>query len=366
VTHTRRSFLASVGAVVGGRLTAADPPKVPTVQESLRIQVEAAPLAMKFAGSTADDARKWQAAFGGKLRSLLGTHQPPKKWTTHVRGVKEFDDHRREDLVLTADGHPSLPVYLLLPKNAAKKVPGVVALHGHGAHGHHPVAGREDLQGVDKAIASANYDYGRQLARRGYAAAVPCMTPFGERLGPKGPNADPCADTFIRLQMVGKLLIAENLRDCLWAVELLASHPAVDAARLGCVGLSYGGRMTMMTAAVEPRIKVAVCSGALNLMQERVSQPYTCGAQIIPGLLTVGDVPEIAGLIAPRHLLWETGTRDGLIKPAQAADALARTGKVYAALGAADNQQVDRFEGGHVWHGTVAGPLLDRVLKPAG
>src|SRR5262249_30656540 len=160
--------------------------------------------------------------------------------------------------------------------------------------------------------------YGLQFARRGYAVAVPCLTPFGERLGDKAAfgRQDPCADTFLRLQMLGKLLIAENLRDSLWALELLARRPEVDASSLGCVGLSYGGRMTMLTAAVEPRVKVAVISGALNLMQERVSQPYSCGAQVIPGLLQIGDVPEIASLIAPRHCLWEVGSRDALIKPA--------------------------------------------------
>src|SRR5262249_51223949 len=140
---------------------------------------------------------------------------------------------------------------------------------------------------------------------------------------------DPCADTFLRLQMLGKLLIAENLRDALWALELLAQHEGVDAKRLGCVGLSYGGRMTMLTAAVEPRVQVAVVSGALNLMQERVAKPYSCGAQIIPGLLNVGDVPEIASLIAPRHLLWEVGSKDGLIDAKHADEALGRMRRAY-------------------------------------
>jgi dienelactone hydrolase len=368
MTHSslcsRREFLATAAAAgLCSPVFARDEPKVPTVIESLRADVANSPLAMRFGGSTADDARKWQAAFGDKLRQLLGPHRPPKTWKTATRDVKEFDDHRREDLVLTADGHPPLPVYLLLPRRK-RKFPGIVAIHGHGGYGHLPIAGRDDLPGVAKAIESANYDYGRQLVKRGYAVAAPCLTPFGERLGDKAGfgQQDPCADTFIRMQMLGRLLIAENLRDCLWALELLAVHPAVDATRLGCVGLSYGGRMTTLTAAVEPRVKVAVISGALNLMQERVSQPYSCGAQIIPGLLNHGDIPEIASLIAPRHCLWETGNKDGLIKPAPAEEGLVRMRKVFAALGAEDRLQRDRFDGGHVWHGDVAYPLLEKVL----
>jgi dienelactone hydrolase len=320
---------------------------------------------MRFRGSSADECRKWQAEFAAKLRSLLGPYTPPPKWKTEVRGSADLEDHRREELVLTADGYPALPVYLLLPRpKATKRRPGVLALHGHGGHGHHPVAGRDDLPGVAKAIESCHYDYGRQLARRGYAVAVPCFTPFGVRLGNRDSfgKTDPCGDTFLRMQALGKLLIAENLRDASWALELLAQHDEVDADRLGCVGLSYGGRMTMLTSAVQPRIKVAVVAGALNLMQERIRGPYSCGAQIIPGLLQHGDTAEIASLIAPRHCLWQVGARDTLLPAKEAEEMLGRIRRAYKALDAEDRLQVDRFEGGHVWNGKSAYPLLEKVL----
>ena len=245
-----------------------------TADEQIRALADHAPLKLQFHGKTADECRQWQAAFSAKLRTLLGPHRPPAKWQTTVERIVELKDHRREELLLTAEGHPPLPVYLLVPLGKSDKPrPGVLALHGHGKHGYEPVAGLDDRPGVAKAIASANYDYGRQLVRRGYVVAVPCLTPFGRRLGDAESygKQDPCAITFIRMQLLGKVLMAENLRDCLWALELLAQHKAVDAQRLGCVGLSYGGRMAMLTAALEPRIRVTVVSGALNLMQERVS-----------------------------------------------------------------------------------------------
>jgi dienelactone hydrolase len=217
---------------------------------------------------------------------------------------------------------------------------------------------------VAEAIKASNYDYGRQLVRRGYIVAVPCLTPFGRRLGDRAAygKQDPCADTFIRMQLLGKVLMAENLRDCLWALELLARHPQVDARRLGCVGLSYGGRMAMLTSALEPRIQVVVLSGALNVMQERVRGHYSCGAQVIPGLLQFGDVPEIASLISPRHCLWEVGDKDSLVASAWAEKALERMRRAYRALEAADHLQVDRFPGGHQWSGRRAYPLLEKVL----
>ncbi len=366
---SRRQFLFGSGlALLAGPrifpLHAEEPSRVPTVDEHIRRLAEEAPLSMEFRGKTAEECRTWQAEFASKLRSLLGPHDPPARWKVEVEGTAELKDHRRDDLVLTAQGHPPLPLSLLLPHGKPDQPrPGVLAVHGHGSFGHAPVAGRDDRPEVAAEIKRSNYDYGRQLVRRGYVVAVPCLTPFGRRLGDRAAyKQDPCAHTFVRLQLLGKVLMAENLRDCLWTLELLARHERVDARRLACVGLSYGGRMTMLTAALEPRVRMAVVSGALNVMQERVTGRYGCGAQVIPGLLRYGDIPEVASLIAPRPCVWEVGSRDGLISPKWAEKALERIGRAYRALNAEDSLHVDRFDGGHEWSGRVAYPLLKREL----
>lgn len=357
--HIRAAFVAVFLAA-----TPLPGQEIPSINERLKAEVDAAALAMRFKGTSADECRAWQKDFTAKLKALLGPHAPPAKWQTEQISVKEFDDFRREELLLKADGHPPLPIYVLVPKGKPGKRPAILALHGHGAYGHHPIAGRDDLPGVANAIKNNNYDYGRQLAKLGYVVACPCLTPFGARLSKTPTKQDACADTFIRMQLLGKTLMAENLRDCVWAVELLSRRDDVDPDRLGCVGLSLGGRMTMLAAALEPRIKVCAISGALNVMQERAANPYGCGAQIIPGLLQFGDVPEIAALIAPRPCLWEIGAKDKLIDPLWAEEALSRQRRAYKALGAEEHISIDRFEGGHVWHGTVAEKLLGKTLRP--
>jgi dienelactone hydrolase len=204
-----------------------------------------------------------------------------------------------------------------------------------------------------------------QLVRRGYVVAIPCFTPFGRRLdNGKSYRGDACGITFARMMLFGKLLIAENLSDALWTLQLLSRSATVDQARIGCVGLSYGGRMTMLTSALSPQIRVAVVSGALNVMQERVEGRYGCGAQIIPGLLRYGDVPEISSLIAPRPCLWEVGQRDSLMVKDRIEPALERMRRAWGALGAPEQLQVDSFDGKHRWNGAKAYPLLEGVLKP--
>ena len=120
--------------------------------------------------------------------------------------------------------------------------------------------------------------------------------------------------------------------------------------------------MTMLTAAMDERIKIAVPSGALNVMQERIGNPYSCGGQVIPGLLQYGDVPEIGSLIAPRHCIWETGSQDKLIVPGWKEKAVSRLRRAYKASGHPDRLQIHNFEGGHRWDGTTALPIIEKLL----
>jgi dienelactone hydrolase len=360
---TRRQWLTVCGLpafAVGSRGQS-------TVDSEIRNLAAESPLSMQFHGSTEVECKRWQRTFAAKLRELLGPFEPPARWETIRERTVDFDDHARDELVLQAKGHRDLPVYLLTPKAALpRKRPGIVALHGHGAFGYDAVAGIDTSPERRQDIEEQHYDYGVQLVRRGYTVAAPCFTPFGRRLDdPKAYRGqDPCAVTFIRMQLMGQLLMAENLRDALWTLEFLAAQPNVDPARLGCVGLSTGGRMTMLTSALSPRIRVAVISGALNVMQERIGQRYSCGAQVIPGLLKYGDVPEIASLIAPRPCLWEVGLHDELMVKEWIPPALARIQRAYRAFGGGDNLDVDYFDGKHRWNGVKAYPLLVRVLRP--
>ena len=346
---------------------AADPAPSPLhVNGVIAADSAKAPLSMLFRGTTEEECRLWQKQFRAKLAELLGDSKPPKQWQTVEEIRREFDDHTRYELLLKSDRVPTVPVYLLLPKQASKNklVPGVLCVHGHGQYGHHPIVGRTDLDGVTENIQTAHYDYGLQFVRRGYAVVAPCMIPFGRRLDRAAyGRTDPCATTFVRMQALGQLPMAANLRDLRWSIDLLQSRPEVSNERIGCAGLSYGGRMTMLVSAVDRRVKVACISGALNLLQERITHRYSCGSQIIPGLLRFGDYSEIGSLIAPRPAVWEVGAKDGLITPSWAALFRERLQRAYKAYGALAKLQFDHYDGGHRWNGQVAYPLFDQVLK---
>ena len=373
MSSTRRDFIkrsafagtSFFGASTGFAFDDAKPPPLRPVSKDIVSASKTAKLSMQFDGKTTAEFTAWKKRFRSKIAELLGPHQPPKVWKAVEEKRTDMGDHTRHELLLTAKGTASVPVYLLIPKGAskAKPVPGVLAIHGHGAHGHHPIAGRGDLPGVAKAIKNAHYDYGLQFVKRGYAVACPCMVPFGRRVDRKRyGRTDPCATTFVRMQALGFTTMGQNLRDLKWCLDLLQSRPEVANDKFGCAGLSYGGRMTMLAAAMDERIKIAAVSGALNLLQERIFGRYSCGSQIIPGLLQYGDYSEIGSLIAPRHAVWEVGSKDGLVVKGWDRKFKDRLSRAYKAASVSGRLKFDHFEGGHRWNGEVAYPLFAKVL----
>jgi len=341
--------------------------KLPTMDEEILRSLDAAPLKLQFRGSTPAELAAWQQEFGTKLSALIGPHTPPKQWKARTISTREFPDHTREELLLEADATPALPLYVLRPKTSSvKRFPIVLCLHGHGQFGHDAVAGVEDTPELKEEIRKMNYDYGRQLVREGYLAVAPCFTPFGRRLDAKTRAAriDPCVPAFVRMMYLGRTVLGENLRDAMWALDYASARSDARADRVGCVGLSYGGRMTTVVSALDPRVRVAVISGALNVFQERMQGAgASCGSQVIPGLLEWGDTPEIGSLIAPRPVIWEAGRQDTLMVAGWLEKAAARIQRAYAAAGKPENFVVHRFDGGHVWNGETVIPHLAKVLR---
>jgi dienelactone hydrolase len=367
---SRRRFLGTTAMALCGVAGGADNPpvRIPTVDDQVRAAAQAAPLKLVFHGSSPEELRTWQRQFSAELLQRIGPHTPPApaNWTAEALSTIEFADHFREEWLLKAEGFPSLPLYVLRPAHPAnQRLPVILAIHGHGEFGNDAVVGIDSTPERAAEIKELNYDYGRQLVRQGYLVVAPCLTPFGRRLDSRLQKSkqDQCATAFVRLLMLGQTLIGANLRDLLWSLDYVSTRTDSRPDRIGCVGLSYGGRMTMMVAALDPRIRVAVISGALNVMQERILGQYSCGAQVIPGLLEIGDTPEIGSLIAPRPCIWEVGSRDNLVARDWADQAIARLQRAYAAAGQVDQLSIHRFEGGHEWIGVTAIPLLENILK---
>lgn len=352
-----RSPAAGITAWNGALPEAPNPPRAFSPWEYHNALMNAPAALAWHAGR---DWATWRAELLARMTELL---REPERGPLAPQTVQEgFLEPGLRHQVVHLQSEPGVPVvaHLLLPQtpNGA----GVLAIHGHG-YVHGETLG---LDGGDPAqqrqLAQANYAYAREAARRGYVVVAPELRGFGRRADPMKPPKDACDASFFRALHFGRTLVGQQLCDLRAGLDFLALQPAVNPERLGCLGLSTGGRMTMYLSATEPRIKVAVPSGCLNTFRERLAIASSCGTQFVPDLLSWCDTPEVFGLIAPRPLLLELGASDGTSPELFATEAYARLQAIYATAGAEERLALEVFPGGHRWNGVRAWEWLEEWL----
>lgn len=87
-----------------------------------------------------------------------------------------------------------------------------------------------------------------------------------------------------------------------------------------------------------------------------------CGSIYVPGLLTIGDIPDVAGLIAPRPLLIEMGEKDACCVIEDAKRAFAHLKRIYTSAGVPERLECDIHPGGYEWCGAEAYKWFKRWL----
>ena len=299
----------------------------------------------------------WVERCHDRLRQLMGPEPSPVPLNIETLESVACEGYRRDKLVFDTEDTMSVPAYLLVPDVRQGAAPGaaVLACHGHGP-------GKAQIVGLEHTD-MPNADYARQLARRGYVVLAPDLRCFGERLDWNPEDHYACDTNLVHAAMAGWNPLAQNVWDLRRSLDVLAEHPLVDPARLGMVGISYGGTVTLFTAALDGRVAAAVVSGYFSSWAESHKMPWNmCGSQILFGMLGRLEHEDLGALVAPRPLLVETGRDDDLFPVAAATESVRRTRLVYEALGASDRLEHDVFEGGHQWHGAEALPFLDRWL----
>jgi dienelactone hydrolase len=177
----------------------------------------------------------------------------------------------------------------------------------------------------------------QEFARRGYAVIAIDAHHFGER-APRGlgdiPDAyDPFELTigeYVELDQATRAQLYLGVRQLNWAgttwmgvtywddsrcVDYLCSRPEVDAARIGCTGLSVGGWRTNFLAALDPRIRASVSVGWMT--SGDYQQVYNLAGAVgtfclLPGVWDRLDVPDLTIAAAPGASMVVSGTKDPL------------------------------------------------------
>ena len=256
---------------------------------------------------------KHRAKIREQLWGVLGK-LPPRPRTPKVETLSREDrgDYVVEKFRFDNGAGATVPGYLLLPKNAKGKAPGILYCHWHG--GQYDV-GKEELFRTNATPVPT----GPELARRGYAVIAVDAYCFGERngMGPGGPSEKGGAGemTASKFQLwAGRSLWGMMLRDDLMALDYLASRSEVDAARVGVTGISMGATRTWWLMALDERLQAGVAVCCLTRYQNLIAQQglkYHGIYYFVPGMLNHFDTEAVVALAAPRALLFQSGETDG-------------------------------------------------------
>jgi dienelactone hydrolase len=239
----------------------------------------------------------------------------------------------------------------IVPKSLAEneQAPLVISMHGGGGSPE-----------VALFHGGANYhDMVRGGVKRGYVVFAP-----QHLFSAEGYPKDVRNRTDDRLRLVGTSLTAVEIAKITRSLDVLLQRPEVDAARVAMVGLSYGGYYALVTPAVDPRIKVSVCSCYYGVQEGR----YARDELSIPSdfrfqdRFTLFRDLDLVALICPRALQIQAGSDDGVDHREPGKLLAPLSARFYERLGLLDRFQHLVFEGGHEFHDQSAWEFLEKHL----
>ena len=311
------------------------------------------------------DVKAWQQKFRRKLRQLVGA-MPKQRVPLKVRSLWKRE-HRLgtiEKIVFAGEPCADVPAYVCLPKNVEPPYTFFICVQGHSTGMHNSIAvDRDDNRKPIKV--EGDRDFGLGCMRRGIAALCIEQRAFGERreTAQKNISEHGCHDATMHALMLGRTLIGERVWDVDRGIDYLASRGDADMKRLGVMGNSGGGTITTFSAALLPRVRMAMPSCYFCTFRDSIMSIYHCMDNYVPGLLNYGEMADVLGLFAPRPVVVVAGRTDPIFPIAAVRKAFRDLKRIYAAAGAADRCHLVVGQQGHRFYAARAWPVALEELE---
>ena len=328
------------------------------------------PRQFEFRETTREGFFAWQAAFRPKLREILGLDNMESDLADYVPKaeqleVLDMDDHFRESWYLWVEPTVPLPFYLLRPKAIEGSLPLVLAPHGH----NHPhlYAGIAHTETEEEHMLEGERDIARQaVVEEGYIAIAPTTRAFGEtrtEADKESNKTSSCRDQLVHSMLVGRTPIGERVWDMSRLIDWAIKDLPIDAERIAMTGNSGGGTVTLFAAACETRISVALPSCYFCTFEGSIGFIHHCDCNYVPGVMRLGEMYDVAGLIAPRPFCAIAGRDDGIFPIDHVELAYERLETIYTVAGVGDSCELFIGEGGHRYYKAGAWPFLRRYFQ---
>jgi dienelactone hydrolase len=315
----------------------------------------------------------------------IGTEQPED---VRVERTWEKDGVAGQAVSWSVGYGPRTQAWLLKPAGAAGRLPGVVALHDHGGFqyfGKEKIAdGPDESSPILEVFRAESYEgraYANALAKAGFAVLAPDTFLWGSRRIPfetipedTRRMAESYRQWWFQAHYPQPEIAAynaaaglnENLMERYCAVlgttlagvvsyedrvaaNYLAARPDVDAARIGCIGLSGGGCRAALLGATSDRIAATVVVGMMSTYQGLLDEHVASHTWMFfpHGWARFGDWTDLAAARAPSPLLVQYNLQDEIFSETGMRQADERLADHYQSAGGRDNYRGEFYPGLH-------------------
>ncbi len=308
------------------------------------------------AAQTPQEVMEWQARFRPRLRQVLGLDLMEESLAGHSIhaeriGSVECEDYIRESWHLWVEPTVPLPFYLLRPKQQTRPLPLLLTPHGHNPP--YIYAGIAHTGEEKQRMIEGERDIAVQAVREGYLAIAPTTRAFGETRTNRDREQNTthsCRTELMYCLLVGRTPIGERVWDMSRLIDWALDHLDVDNRKIAITGNSGGGTVSLFAAACDTRIAISMPGSYFCTFRGSIGSVYHCDCNYVPGLLRLGEMYDVAGLIAPRPFCAIHGRRDEIFPIQHTVLAYERLKAIYAAAAVAERCQLYIGEGGHRYY----------------
>ena len=315
--------------------------------------------------------QQWQKLARKQLEVRIGLQRMASQLVRHRArvelgpGVERAGKYRRHRGWIETEPGIRVPFYLLVPRGNGPH-PLAICPHGHDPGGWHAYAGAFLDGSQQKDVLAREGNIAEQLALAGYVAVAPATRGLARELtipDIKGRHGKrDCRAQLMHCLLGGRTPIGERVWDLQKILDWALQLESVEREKVVMIGNSGGGVATVFTAAVDPRIRVAIPSCSFTSLTSEKGYIFHCDCCMVPGLRDWGTASDLGGLIAPRPLLVVHGTRDRLHSRKDVERNAAAVEKIYRTMDARQALQLSWGEGGHRFYPAIIFSFLEKHL----
>ncbi|MGC9349496.1 MAG: alpha/beta hydrolase family protein [Anaerolineae bacterium] len=325
---------------------------------------EKAPAEFGFQAETREAWLAWQAAFRPRLRQHLGLDNIAADTAGHRPTAVFFDStdegsHVRESWRIWVEPTVPLPFYLLRPKEVDGPLPLVLTPHGHNRP--HVYVGITHNEQERASIAMGERDIAVQAVEQGYLAIAATTRAFGETRTREDKEEDKvhsCRTQLMHDLLVGRTPIGDRVWDISRLIDWALETQNIDPERIAITGNSGGGTISLFAAACDTRISVAVPSSYFCTFAGSIGSIHHCDCNYVPGILRLGEMYDVAGLVAPRPFCAIAGKDDTIFPIEYVRFAFDKLRRVYEVAGVPERCQLYVGDQGHRYYKAGAWPFI--------